>query len=368
MRNEIKSRRNDMEREFYVSIDGTKVMVVAPIVELEHIIDNMDRFKYRYDHLLVIGNGFDLNLGLPTSYRNFVESCIFKKMYVKRMQEKQAQGNAQPSLINYLYGKKFCDRWYDIEQALLEYVSRKPDGSFVNNVEEDKTDYNLICDTLVEYLVNLFKTGNDLQQARTMENSSAGQLLQKIRSERSIVYSFNYTPINLIIDAIYGHASLNPVRVHGEIKEETLFKGNIKDNAIILGIETNDMNTIAPDYSFMLKSNNPAYKSSNLAVDLLNSKNVIIFGHSMNQMDYGYFEGYFKMLCSNVDKERTLTIITKDKSSRVTIQDNLRKMGVSVMNIYAHTQVDYILIDKLNDKNSEDYKKFEELLTQIDEI
>ena len=352
-----------MDSEFYVSKNGTKVMVVAPIAELEHIIENMDRFKYRYDHLLIIGNGFDLNLGLPTSYRNFVESCIFKKMYVKRMQEKRAKGNTQPSLIDYLYGKKFCERWYDIEQALLEYVSRKPDGSFVNNVEEDKKDYELVCQALVEYFAGILKALG-IKEINKMRETPAGQVLRALNSSRDIVYSFNYTPIEKVFETIYK----DTIKVHGEIEIETIAKGEINKSHIILGIETNDINTIAPDYSFLIKSNNTAYKSSNLALDMLNSKNVIIYGHSMNQMDFGYFEVFFKILCSNVDKERTLTIITKDEASRVTIQDNLRKMGVSVMNIYAHTQVEYILVDKFDDKNSEDYKKLEELLMKISEI
>lgn len=355
-----------MEKEFYYLKDGTKVIFVAPIAELEEIIDHMDRFKYKYDHLLVIGNGFDLNLGLKTTYRNFVESCIFKKMYIKRIQEKREMGNSQPSLIDYLYGKKFCERWYDIEQALLEYVSKRPDGSYVNNVEEDKKDYELICSALIGYLANLFMTGNDLEREMMMEKSSAGQLLKRFCSERNNIYSFNYTPINLIINAIFGHTSLTPIQLHGKIKEETIFKGNIKDNAIILGIETNDINTIASGYSFLLKSNNPAYRSSNIAIDLMNTKNVIFFGHSLNQMDFGYFKDYFEMLMSNTDKERTLTIITKDEVSRVALLDNLRSMGISVRDVFAHTKVEFILTALLSEDNKEEHERFNNLMTQID--
>lgn len=363
--------REFMEREFYYSKDGTKVMVIAPIGDLEPITDIMNRHKYQYDNLLVIGNGFDLNLGLPTSYRNFVESHIFNKMYEKRIQEKRDneernQVKMKPSLIDFLYGKKFYERWYDIEQALLEYISKRPDGSFVNNVEEDKRDYVFVCESLVEYLASLFNTGNDLEQSKMMEKSSAGRLLQRMSSERNIVYSFNYTPIYLIINAIYGNASLETIRVHGKIEDKTIFKGNLKDNAIILGVETNDMNDIAPGYSFLLKSNNLAYRSSNIAIDLLNTRNVIFFGHSLNQMDFGYFEEYFKFLSSNADKERSLIIITKNESSRLSLLDNLRKMGISVRDIFAHTTVKIIHTDNLTSEKSEDSILFNELLTIVE--
>jgi len=353
-----------MEKEFYYSKDGTKIMIVAPIGEMESIIDRMNRFKY--DHMLVIGNGFDLNLGLPTSYRNFVESLIFKKMYVKRIQEKRNQIKATPSLIDYLYGKKFYERWYDIEQALLEYVLRRADGSFVNNVEEDKREYELVCQTLVKYLVSLFKTGDDLKQSKEMARSSAGKLLKVFSSERNIIYSFNYTPIRLIINAVISHYSSDPVRVHGEIEEETIFKGNIKDNGIILGIETNDLNEIAPNYTFLLKSNNPIYKSTCIASDLLKTEHVIFFGHSLNEMDFGYFKEYFGVLTSNTDKNRKLTIITKNKDSRVTLLDNLRKSKISVRDLFAHTNVKIILTDDIGKKKTDSNNLFKELLKEIE--
>lgn len=348
-----------MDKEFYVSKDGTKVMIVAPIAELEHIIDNMDRFKYKYDHLLIIGNGFDLNLGLPTSYRNFVESDIFKKMYEKHLQGKEEKDNIQPSLLDYLYGKKFCERWYDIEQALLEYVSRKPDGSFVNNVEEDKKDYELVCNALVEYFANILKS-LEFNVIDKMCELPAGQLLKALYSSRNIVYTFNYTPIDKVLETI------SAIKVHGEIEIDTIAKGEINKSHIILGIETNDLGTIAPGYTFLLKSNNAAFRSSQIALDLLQAKNVIIFGHSLNQMDFGYFEGYFKLLASNTDKDRKLTIITKDEQSRVSILDNIRRMGMSVRDIYVHTKVEVILTDNLDNKDSEDSKSFEELLKRIE--
>ena len=360
----LKLMEKDMEREFYYSKDGTKIMVVAPIAEMERKIGVMDRFKYRYDHMLVIGNGFDLNLGLPTTYKNFVESRVFKKMYVKRTLDKRDKGISQPSLLDYLYGKKFCERWFDIEQALLEYVSKKPDGSFVNNIEEDIKDYDLICTSLIEYLVSLFKTGNDLEQSRKMEKTIAGQLLKALYSEKDIIYSFNYTPINLIISAVFGHSSLIPTRIHGEIKEETIFNGKVEDNSIILGIETNDINQIAPGYSFLFKSNNPKYKSSNIALDLLDSQNVIIFGHSLNQMDFGYFENYFKLLTMNADKKRKLTIITKDEKSRIAILDRMRIMGISVRDIFAHVKVDFFLTDLLTENGAE-FKRYSHFLNEL---
>ncbi|MCR5314851.1 MAG: bacteriophage abortive infection AbiH family protein [Bacteroidaceae bacterium] len=359
-----------MEREFYYSKDGTKVMVVAPIGELEQIIGSMNSFKYKYQHMLIIGNGFDLSLGLLTTYRNFVESSIFKRMYEKRTQEKRDDEQinnvkAVPSLIDYLYGKKFSERWFDIEQALLEYVSIRPDGSFVNNVEDDKKDFDLLCESLVEYLSSLFQNIK-LDQENSMRDSIAGQLLMKMNSEKNIIYSFNYTPTENVIKSICFEKKNKSISVHGEITADAMFRGNINDSPIILGIETNDISAIAPGYSFLIKSNNAKYKSSEIATDLLLSKHVIIFGHSLNPIDFGYFEAYFKMMATNTDNERKLTIITRDDISRISLLDSIRKMGVQVRDVFLHNTIEFIITANLDNQDSEDYQKFQSLLEKIE--
>lgn len=348
-----------MELEIYFSNDKTKVMVISPIGRIDETIDYVNRFKYRYDYLLIIGNGFDLSLGLPTTYRNFVESCIFKKMYVKRQQEKRKKKKIKPSLIDYLYGKKFYERWYDIEAAILEYVSRKPDGSFVNNIEEDKRDFELVSDALVEYLSNILRklNGNDFEKMNTLP---AGQLLKALYSSRSIEYSFNYTPIE---DALEASGDSN--KIHGEVTLKTIEKGNVKDSQIILGIDTNDLNSIAPGYSFLIKSNNSAIRSSNIVLDLLNSKEVIFFGHSLNQMDFGYFDEYFRALTTNTDKYRRLTIITKDNSSRIETLDTLRKMRIPVRDLFTHTNIKIILSDDIDEEGTDSAIHFKDLIDRI---
>lgn len=361
-----------MKREYYFSKDETKVIVVAPMEELDSIIDRMDRFKYKYDHMLIIGNGFDLNLGLQTTYRNFIESFTFKRIYARHLQEKKHKAKPQPSLLDFLYGKKYIENWYDLESALLEYVSKRLDDSFVNNIQEDKKDYDTLCNCLITYLFGLFQNDSiSAKQANLMSKSAAGQILRILKSDRNIVYSFNYTPIQIIahiatyIDKMNTKAEI--VRLHYAIKEESLIKGKTKNENIILGIETCDISRIAPGYSFLMKSNNPKYKSTTIAYDLLNTRNVIFFGHSLNQMDFGYFRAYFRFLTLNTDNERILTIITKDEMSRITLLDNLRLEGITVRDMFAHTKVEMILADEIDKDDTESKHSFENLLKRIEE-
>ncbi len=73
---------------------------------------------------IIIGNGFDINLGLPTSYTDFVKSTHFDDM-VKRGNE----------LAKYLKSKFELQNWIDIENELKTYSLERSDASFKSNYE-----------------------------------------------------------------------------------------------------------------------------------------------------------------------------------------------------------------------------------------
>lgn len=62
------------------------------------------------NNLLIIGNGFDLDLGLPTKYSNFIESKYFKKQNIRR-------GSKLFKYISETYHDK---KWIDIENELKD--------------------------------------------------------------------------------------------------------------------------------------------------------------------------------------------------------------------------------------------------------
>lgn len=323
--------------------------------DVKELIDNK-----QLKQLFVLGNGFDICLGFKTRYSDFVGSEEWNEMYEKRLKE-----NPKPKLLQYLYGKKFTDEWYDIEAALLDYVSQKPDGSFINNLPSDREDYELVCQALVLYISNQFRRNQP-----EIWNTPAGRLLNQLTSLWMYhkIYTFNYTPIDwmarLSSQNNFDHRFVNFSSLHGKIPEDDI-KHNVNNAKIILGIEVDDMRRIAPGYSFLIKSNNPIYSNTNLVHDLQHFKEVVIFGHSLDSMDFFYFEDYFKMLTQNEDIDRKLTIITKDEESRTNILDNIRKNRISVLKIFAHTEVEFILTSNWEDENSEDSKKLEALIDRI---
>ncbi len=61
--------------------------------------------------ILIIGNGFDLNLGLKTSYKEFVESNEFKNLIRNN------------DLARYLQSVQNNQNWVDIEHELKKYAN-----------------------------------------------------------------------------------------------------------------------------------------------------------------------------------------------------------------------------------------------------
>lgn len=303
-----------------------------------------------YNTVVVIGNGFDLDFGFKTRYSDFAHSKIWEEVYKVR----SAQVH-KDSLIHYLDKKKDSDNWFDIEASLLEYVSMRPDGTFVNNVDEDQKDYELICKNLIKYLdeeLNNYKGQNFYRCA-------AGQLLQRTSAtsfnNTSIIYSFNYTPVNFYATVLdWPYRKLNMEFLHGSIQE----------GDIILGFETDDLTKIAPGYTFMIKSRRPLYKPTNIVLDLINSRNTIFFGHSMNMIDSGYFKDFFVQRSKKSNKDCMITFVTYDDGSRIEILDNLRSMGISIQKLYSNTNIEFIHTSNINNENSNDKQRFVKMLNR----
>lgn len=301
---------------------------------------------FKIDNLLIAGNGFDMDLGLETSYNKFVESDEWNIMRDRRKRDYPGF-----SLIDYIENEH-NQRWFDIEKAMLNYVLSINKGEKANNVEEDKKDYHAICNALVEYLRNLFWKPIPAIVAQKMMNSCAGEILScffnpLLSCGHNVMYTFNYTPLEIIYSTVDGcPTTAEYYNIHGGINKDDFLNGIYDGSSIILGIMSKK--EIAPDYSFMIKSNHPNYILSNIENDLMSARNVYIFGHSLNPIDFGYFENYFKMLESNTEQERTLTIITKNKNSADNLLKNINIMGISDNKIRAHTKVECVFTDSWN--------------------
>lgn len=220
------------------------------------------------DTCIVIGNGFDINLGLPTSYKDFVQSTHFDDM-VKRGNE----------LAKHLKSKFDLQNWIDIENELKSYSLEKSDASF-------KFNYQLLTFALINYL-------EKLDYSLMKRTSAAYRLIESISEscDSFNILDFNYTKSTEIL--------LQNNYVDDEVIKSSLIKvhGEAAKNDIIFGVE--DSASIKPEHVFLRKAFPRHYKALNLRSMFEKANRIIFFGHSLGETDHTYFQNLFRDSCQD---------------------------------------------------------------------
>lgn len=336
--------------------------------------------------VLILGNGFDLDLGFKTSYKDYWESEYCPKKY--------------PAPIIHHLNQRWTDniaavKWYDLENELLNYYKSIPDPSKGEDIitEEEKnllkkfTAYGQACGwyndkiDLVASLVNkgvlsydgnilnhigehlkddalrspiwrdrkaiaLIKEGlckylKSIHEQPYVSNSSALNVLFAVNCSMEAgdfikIYTFNYT--QLPVD--YGNDFKKIVHhIHGDCEH----------GKIIIG--TRDDGEFDINYDFLQKSFDPNFNPPALVADLLESDEVIIFGHSIGENDRQYFKAFFKQQTDYMrPRQKKITIFTWDENSEVEIKRSLQKMtDNSLSTLYGLNHVDIIKTSRIKD-------------------
>ncbi len=214
-----------------------------------------------YNKIVVIGNGFDLNLGLKTSYTDFIASDFFDSMV-----------QSENELCKYLKEKQTLKNWIDIENELKIY-SREV---YKNN---DRTafrrEYQLLCGALCDYL-------NSLDISQIDKTSTAYTFIAK-KLENALIINFNYTDS---IDHILSECQISHeiLRVHGRAMDKQIVFG-VEDNA---RINENDV--------FLKKSTCLWNNVIDVNQKLSSVSSIIFLGYSLGETDHHYFSDFFRKL------------------------------------------------------------------------
>ena len=249
--------------------------------------------------ILILGNGFDLDLGLKTKYWDFIQSKYFQDHTI----------GDQDRIFPFLKGFYEINKWVDLEYVLKEYA--------INNVSSHlHNDFTLLCDSLCDYLL-------DLDYSLIKKDSVASNLLETVIDNTLFtrIYSYNFTNLQDI-------AKLLSIGIDKSSPSIEYVHGNIKDRSIILGFE--DDAEVDDSKLFMIKSFSPHYCSHNIQYDLDKAEEIIFFGHSLGSTDYHYFANFFQKQ-SRIDlkeeNSKKITIFTYDDKSRVELLTQLRAMN-----------------------------------------
>ena len=312
--------------------------------------------------VLVLGNGFDLDLGLRTSYKDFWESQYCPKGYpaplIKHLNEKW------PDSLDKV-------KWYDLENELLQYFRRThhrdtydlitpSEQEFLKNynpinttarhhytkyqeeiaslnakgllsvdiswgtymtidylddlresaVWRDRKAFKLIKEGLCKYITEASNTAID-------DKSCSFNVLFAMAKAKELgdslhIYTFNYTSLQ----SPHGNSIAN-VTYH--------MHGTCVEDKIIIG--TQDSLEFDENYDFLQKSFDPDFNPPALVDSLLHSGEIVIFGHSLGVNDMQYFKSFFqRQIDINNPKRKRITIFTRDDRSEIEIKRSLQLM------------------------------------------
>lgn len=212
--------------------------------------------------IIVIGNGFDLNLGLKTSYKDFIESIYF-----------QSLAEENNSLAVYLMSKTDLNNWVDIEKEITEYSIR------IQNTDTNvKNNFKALKEALAKYLL-------EVQEAEIDQASQAFKMIQEEVETADKIYNFNYT------STVYKVADILGIDISNK---HSYVHGSIENMDIIFGVE--DTAGIYPQHIFFKKSYNKNINDSDISNFLRRENDVVLFGHSLGITDSSYFSTYIFQL------------------------------------------------------------------------
>lgn len=266
--------------------------------------------SYMPKTLLIIGNGFDMSLGLKTSYKAFAKSKYwpFDGYFY----------NIHNELSKFLNQKRGLELWFDLEKALAEYTQTDHDPLEKTG---DQANFTLLVKKLQEYLTNEQNSFEPNKQCQVVKN-----IIQPIfQKEDYHIHSFNYTDFSELAKKIGIEEEIPKERIH-------YVHGSLASNDIILG--TGDAMDLPDDYAWLYKSFSKHYKSNDLVKDLADADEVYIFGHSMGENDFDYFRSFFQsaiheragMNIPDEFKKLKIRIVTKDRNSEYEIKKKLRAL------------------------------------------
>ena len=312
--------------------------------------------------VLILGNGFDLDLGLKTSYKDFWESEFCPKDYpapiIKHLNERWDEALE-------------AVRWYDLENELMYYyrkvslpgskvdVITREEEQFVREIDPVHLAYGVdnkyigAANSLLQkgYIVEnpriiprflmpyredmlrstvwrdrraldlikegLYKYLKSIEKPIPENLSIAFQLLLAISKcveagNTVSIYTFNYTRVQM-----RGH-NLRDVPVN-------YMHGSCDDGRIIVG--TRDGTPMEPEYDFLQKVMDDSFNPPDIVSALNKTDEVIIFGHSLGENDRQYFEQFFSQQAS-IDnlKKKDIFIFTRDDTSKVEIKRALKSL------------------------------------------
>ena len=281
-------------------------------------------------HIYVIGNGFDIDLGWRTSYKDFYDS----KLTGWKVHFRPGEDCLPVYLLDHA-----GENWYDLERTIYDYCLSKSKGDLDEDLmSKDYRDYMVIKRQLETFVkerssVPVVVESKAYEILKSyIEKSSHTDLPSDMRPE---LLSFNYTPLDKVAKQINPKVDFKYIPIHGTLEK----------NSCIFGFHNDPQ--IKGLYRDMQKSMDDNYNPGRIMPLLMDAKSITFFGLSMGYIDAVYFKNVLKAASQPGDfknrKIMDIEFITKDKDSKRDIKKNLQDIGVDFQALSTNNKVTFTL-------------------------
>ena len=285
--------------------------------------------------VVVLGNGFDLDLGLKTSYSDFIN-----EIYRNPQDSKKEETN---KLIDDIIREYKDAGWVDIEDFLRRYAIRLSEEGIPTDRNIEK-EYEKLSNDFHSYMHS--DKYIDSSEKYTKE-SCAYKLLSFSIQNYIKIFSLNYTDLNPIISESKNDENIT--YIHGVSSYS--FEGRLPP--AILGIDPIKVNS---QFVNMIKAARESYKPGIISA-LEHAKNVIFFGVGFGITDAPYFKDFFNTVVNEEFGNKRLFVFTKGNGadfyyrvSQMIGGNNLPKFREKEIYLY-DTSKDNVFKDFMNDYN-----------------
>lgn len=301
---------------------------------------------------LVIGNGFDLDLGLKTKYSDFADKRNpeweeWLRKYSSDNRDYYSDVTEDQSLLHQMYVNRNKENWFDIEEEIHKYVNshKYPSTILIGLVRKQ---FEELKESFTAYLKRVALPTN------VNNDSLARDLFVKVYAATHCVFTFNYTDCYQLCQC-QRHSSREIMFVHGSIVA----------NDIILGCREFAEKKKVYKLGFLYKPFIESGIVTTISQNLIEAKDVLIFGHSLNQMDMCFFTDYFKHIEQNLSSGKHLTIVCKDNASEAMIMQHL-KARFDLERLCNNVDFSFIHTDSWYKLNNTDRANYRELCKRLE--
>jgi hypothetical protein len=140
--------------------------------------------------------------------------------------------------------------------------------------------------------------------------------------------------------------------------------GSINSNNQVLGCRAIKDERENPRYDFLYKSSVVQASAMRDYTNISDETNIIIFGHSLNEIDSCYFIDIF-VPRMETSLKKSITIICKDEASEVTIRNNICSLTGECPDSNSNMDVTFIHTAGWYGKNSYDINSYSEMCKQL---